>query len=737
MKLLAHFLSVLLLLCVTLMILLTVSATAATAHHHHHHNKNNNNKKSNSDDASVNNHCMYKCIIDRKHPVKQCEVYCHAIESYYRSRASTTTTSQSDATQEATSHSYWSHKLLIVDNGVAINEHTTPLSDDSSDTSFNSASVRFDKNLFSTPNAFQELFQWTHVLQQKLGVIMDQMLTSSASTSNAQMSRTSAIDNQQFHFLPMPIPLSPDQLNNHRFMSRLLDVVPASDIVYKETSPLMFSEAYKQFLLDVNIDQSTQMGSANQSPEVLNKVKQMEQLIENDMSQFLAFGEACYAAYENYLSANNLKKVSYTFDQFSKSNQDCLNADRYLADHTTHSKELSDYLKSLNPYDELFSAIGAFSMNRADWNFNREEIEQFKNTQVQLEDSGAAVTPITANIDIMRYYFNQDYFGGTVKVEESCEIANLAFSARAWREVDVSPKDTWFKPDVINRYRGQGTKSGRNYMEAGGLMQRYISKMLVAYKPVLKIFVSAAMKQEFITRSARMGYRPLEVGPFIFDRVEFTQVVSTNAFESYEMKIECRTQEPQVIGIRTKTFSPIPVPLPSTDYAAACQRGDLCMKRMTLTAIHRFYANGHHFFTTNFAEGAGKHYEGVAGHCLPGPVPGSRPLYRFYAPRQGQHLYTINYGEVSTAPIVKRVLFFKRTLAPEWNYEGVVCYMHTTQQANTAPLYRYYHRANDRLITTNYGELGAGGNGWSQEGVLGYIYPQSEVDQAISCCKCQ
>mgnify|MGYP001027666263 CR=1 FL=1 len=463
----------------------------------------------------------------------------------------------------------------------------------------------------------------------------------------------------------------------------------------------------------------------------------MEAQIASDMSQFLAYGDLCYAAYEAHLSAHQLKRVSYTFDQFAATNSDCLAADQHLALHALHSDELSEYLKSLNPYDALFTAIGAVSQNRADWSFERDEIEQFKNGHIQAENSGQAPqSPIRANIDIMRYYFNQNFFGASTKVEESCEIASLSFSAQGWKEVNVSPKDTWFKPHVVTQYKDQGTKSGRNYIDAGGLMQRYVSKMIVAYKPVLHIKVSAAMKSEFINRSAYMGYRPLEVGPFIFDRVEFTQVHNSNAFESYEMKIECRTQEPQVIGMRSKTFTPIHVPLPSTHYAAACQSGNFCMKRMSLVALHRFYANGHHFFTTNFAEGAGKSYEGIAGHCLPNPVPGSIPLYRYYQPGANQHLYTVTYGEVSTAPIEIKIFFIKKSLPPAWNYEGVVCHLHSSQVAGSTPLYRYYHSANDRLITTNFGELGGGGNGWSYEGVIGYLYPMSEVDQAISCCKC-
>ena len=156
----------------------------------------------------------------------------------------------------------------------------------------------------------------------------------------------------------------------------------------------------------------------------------------------------------------------------------------------------------------------------------------------------------------MRYYFTRRFFGSSTKVDESCEIASLSFSVLGWREVDGNPKDTWFEPHVITKFKSRGTKSGRNYLSKGGIMQRYISKMIVAYKPVLHIKIS---------QQAIGGC------PFIFDRGQFTQVKSSNVFESYKMKIECRAQVPQVIGMRTKTFNPISVALPSTHYQSACQ----------------------------------------------------------------------------------------------------------------------------------------------------------------------
>jgi len=137
---------------------------------------------------------------------------------------------------------------------------------------------------------------------------------------------------------------------------------------------------------------------------------------------------------------------------------------------------------------------------------------------------------------------------GTVNVEESCEIASLEFSARAWKEVNVSPKDSWFKQHVISAYSSQETKSSRNFAIWWVDATTCIKDIVFAYKPVLKIRVSAAMKQEFITRSANIGYKSLKNGPFVFNRVEFNQLNRSNASESYEMTIECRTQEPQVIG---------------------------------------------------------------------------------------------------------------------------------------------------------------------------------------------
>ncbi len=205
-------------------------------------NSNNNSKKhERKNNNKVLNHCMYKCLIVRQHTsVRQCELYCNAIESFYyggnngsenkNSKNKKNGKQNSDkelSDNQPSATSAWPRRhLLIVDNGVAINEHMTPVTTPLNDNNnvYHASAVRFDKNLFNTPNAFDELFQWTRVLQQKLGVVISESVNPGSPSSN-----------EQFHLLPMPVPLSSDQLNNHRFMSRLLDVVPESDIIYRET----------------------------------------------------------------------------------------------------------------------------------------------------------------------------------------------------------------------------------------------------------------------------------------------------------------------------------------------------------------------------------------------------------------------------------------------------------------------------------------------------------------------
>jgi hypothetical protein len=95
------------------------------------------------------------------------------------------------------------------------------------------------------------------------------------------------------------------------------------------------------------------------------------------------------------------------------------------------------------------------------------------------------------------------------------------------------------------------------------------------------------------------------------------------------------------------------------------------------------------------------------------------------------------------------------------NYLGVTCYVYPTQEAGTVPLYRQVNQMPCHALTTSttaptippppMGMMGGPMmpqfhmmmamyskiRQWSVEGVIGYVSPQSAINRAISCCKCQ
>jgi hypothetical protein len=625
------------------------------------------------------------------------------------------------------SFNYPARTLSIFENGVPVTDSRTHEAM-SENVLLNLPHIRFDKALFNTPSAFDEMVQWTHVLKQQVAARAEATLETH--------------DGNQFHLLPMPIPLTGEQLSNKEFMNRLVDVVPDSDLVYKESSPLLFSESYKQFLLDVKIDQQYLQNGAH-TPEVEARIRQLEDAIQHDMNTFLALGDRCYAAYEDHLRANQLKRIAYTFDTFAPNNGDCVQADQHMIAHENHSKELAEYLKSLNPFDELFQAIASQTEFKQDWNFNREAIDQFTNEHVNLENAGAAMpSRFQIIVNMIRYYLKQEYFGNDVNLEESCLHAHLDFSAMGWKEVPITPHQ-WFNLGILEKYRHYPSNSNRNYFGQGGLLQRMVSKLVIAYKPTLKFVVTKAMKESFVSHSAQRNYRALELGPFVYDRVEFNSNSGTSMVDTYEMVITTNTRDPQVIGFKTRSFSPLNVPRLDTNEFAYCRREAACHVSSTpLVAIHRYSGHGHHFYTSNFGElgggGNGWAYEGVQGHCYPHQVEGTVPLYRYANGRAGRHHYTTNYGELGGG-------------RDGWGLEGVVCYVHMDAVAGTTPWYRFFNQGlNDHLFTTNPNEVSqsppAQARGifaalfaklvWHSEGIACHLFTQSTVDKAIGCCKC-
>jgi phosphopantetheinyl transferase (holo-ACP synthase) len=525
-------------------------------------------------------------------------------------------------------------------------------------------------------------------------------------------------------------------------MNRLIDVVPASTIVYKESSPLTFTEGYRQFLLDVKIDQKY-LKDVPKSPEAEAKIKQMEQVIQKDMDQFLELGDKCYAEYEAHLVSQKLTRIAYTFDKFAAKNAACKAADQQMINHETHSKELADYLASLNPYDELFRAIGNQTQHQPDWNFNKEAIVNFAKEHVEKEKAGQKLpTRFQVLVNMVKYYFNKDYFGNAVQMEESCVSAHLDFNALGWKDIPVTPH-YWYNQATLDKYKDYPKNSRRNYFNNNGILQRQVTKLVVAYKPALKFVVTKAMKNSFIEQSTRRNFRAVELGPYLYNKAEFINKNGNGLLDTYEMVLSASTADPQVIGFKTKSYNPLPVAKISTNEMTFCQRQNACkVDKIPLVPIHRYYGNGHHFYTSNGKEvSSGWNYEGIQGYCQATQVAGTAPLYRYYNRGANRHFYTTNFNELGNG-------------RDGWVKESIVCYVHTNAVAGTVPWYRRLHsKSNDRLYTTNKNEVDARTSApktkgflgmfkkkkdyWKDEGIACYLLKASSVDKAIACCKCQ
>ncbi len=93
------------------------------------------------------------------------------------------------------------------------------------------------------------------------------------------------------------------------------------------------------------------------------------------------------------------------------------------------------------------------------------------------------------------------------------------------------------------------------------------------------------------------------------------------------------------------------------------------------------------------------------------------PVYRMYSPYVTDHLYTTSYNE-----------YTKGAVNVGYSQEGILGYLYLTKVPGTVPLYRMYSPyVLDHLYTTSYDEYttGAVNVGYRQEGILGYLYLNS------------
>src|SRR5262249_42878775 len=110
---------------------------------------------------------------------------------------------------------------------------------------------------------------------------------------------------------------------------------------------------------------------------------------------------------------------------------------------------------------------------------------------------------------------------------------------------------------------------------------------------------------------------------------------------------------------------------------------------------------GEHFYTTNFNElgngvgewvSEGTHFhaysrnESLLGILL------HVPLYRYWSTQSGYHFYTTNPNEVAGLP--------------EWQYEGIQCYVDSVQAQGDVKLLRYFNTNKGyHFYTTNPNEV--------------------------------
>ena len=133
-------------------------------------------------------------------------------------------------------------------------------------------------------------------------------------------------------------------------------------------------------------------------------------------------------------------------------------------------------------------------------------------------------------------------------------------------------------------------------------------------------------------------------------------------------------------------------------------------------ALHRYWnaGIGDHFYTTDFNTfGSGNEvwvYEGVQCYVESSQVPGSVPLHRYWSAGIGDHFYTTDFSIFGDGNAF-------------WVYEGATGYVYPSQVAGTVPLYRYWNSGiGDHFYTTDYSIFGAGNAVWAYEGIQCYVF---------------
>jgi hypothetical protein len=231
--------------------------------------------------------------------------------------------------------------------------------------------------------------------------------------------------------------------------------------------------------------------------------------------------------------------------------------------------------------------------------------------------------------------------------------------------------------------------------------------------------------------------------------------------DQYTMTLTSDSNDPQVVGYKTKVFSSgLAINKVSTNEFTFCKRKDVCANTINLVPLHAYTQKTlifNKYYTTDFKEyGNGNYqwtYDGPIAYCFPGQEPNTIPLYKYlYTGKDmpGRNMYTTNYQEMGNGK-------------DNWTYKGVSCYVYPTQESGTVPLYRQVNEIKAYALTTNtatptippvpMGMMSMGpGNmpafhailalyqrirQYKVEGVIGYASSKSAINRAISCCECE
>jgi len=156
---------------------------------------------------------------------------------------------------------------------------------------------------------------------------------------------------------------------------------------------------------------------------------------------------------------------------------------------------------------------------------------------------------------------------------------------------------------------------------------------------------------------------------------------------------------------------------------------------MSVIIVHRYYNSKtqDHLYTTDEKEGGTitPGHPGLHGYVCEGPGftvfshphGGLVPVYRYFHPDHHNNFYTTNGDEIG-------VVEARRTGKNGYTCQGILGYISPQPFPGSVPVHRYYQdQIHDHLYTVDVNEIGTlevghvNRNGYRYEGVLGHAYP--------------